>query len=83
MVIKHSNDRRKELEEFVTILSKRVDIEETYAKSLEENAKMAEKIKQGEDKSVLHYLVSRSMPSPPSRRTVQIEVRRQGLLPSL
>lgn len=73
MVIKYSQDRRREIEEFIGALNRRIDAEETYAKSVEEAAKVAEKIRQGEERLILCYSASLHWPSPLSNSTALTE----------
>ena len=47
MVIRYSQERRKEIDGFIDVLNQRISAEETYAKGLEEAAKMADRIRQG------------------------------------
>ena len=70
MIIKSSQERRKETEDLISAISKRIDVEETYAKGVEEAAKIIERAKQGDDKYFLIDTVCPPWPSPPSSLTV-------------
>lgn len=50
VVIKVSQERRREIDNFIDVLGQRVNAEETYAKSVEEMAKAADRIRQGEER---------------------------------
>ena len=50
VVIKVSQERRREIDNFIDVLGQRVNAEETYAKCVEEMAKAADRIRQGEER---------------------------------
>ena len=69
LVIKHSHDRRKEIEEYITALMKRIEAEETYARNVEEAIKITDRVLQGEERYTSCDEASPRWPSRASNST--------------
>ena len=45
VVFQYSQERRREIEDFISVINKRIDAEDSYSKSLEDIARLANKIR--------------------------------------